>query len=451
MICKQPKSPDRTKLRRSGTLTALAMSGLLFCLVYAVSFNFRRNLGISDFSPHIIWALQMDGQAVLSSFLNGQERLWHIFVRLLVWLGVNNIWTAAALVTAAADAAACFLVYKCLDRTVPEKLSRPLLAVLVLCVFLTGSLTLPGHGFYLGRTAVNTWHNPTNIMVRPFAAAVFYMTVDIYDRRRYGGPAETTDGQVVLDGSLWARFRAPVFTRAQTVLYPLCVLLSAYAKPSFLQVFAPAIFLFLLADVIRTRGRLLPFCVRLALAYLPAALIVLAQVFRFFGGSVSVGAGTADTVGAADTVQTVASGVAVYFLQPSFSGVGQFLTATARCLLQILYPCAFPLSVLLAAPRRGWKNTSFRLGLLCAAMGFLEMTLLHETGARAEHGNFSWGYYVAVWLLWTSAVGVYAQLLSERGRAGTAVRWVSTPLLAWHMACGVLYVERVFRTVRYYF
>lgn len=441
------KNPGLTKQRQAGTAAALAMSGLLFGLVYAVVFNFRRDFTVSDFAPHIAWALQMDGRAALSSFYNGQERLWHIFVRMLIGMGVTNIWTAAALVTAAADAAACFLVYKCLDRTVPKKLPRWLLAGLVLCVFLAGSLTLPGHSFYRDRAAVNTWHNPTNIMVRPFAAAVFYMTVDIYDRRRYGGPAETADGRLAFSGGFWTRLRSPVFTRAQAVLYPLCILLSAYAKPSFLQVFAPAVFFFLLADVIRTRGKLLPFCIRLALAYLPAALIVLAQLFRFFGGSVSVGAVTDSP----DAAAQAASGIAVYFLQPSFSGAGELLLATARRLLSALYPCAFPLSVLLAAPRRGWKKTSFRLGWLCVAAGLLEMTLLHETGSRAEHGNFSWGFYLSIWLLWTAAAGAYAELLQERGRAGTAVRWVSTPLLAWHVVCGALYVERILRTVQYYF
>ena len=436
------KSPSGTKLRSGGALAALAASGALFCLVYAVVFNFRRDFTVSDFAPHIAWALQMDGRSILASFYNGQERLWHIFVRLLCGMGVPNIWTAAGLVTAAADASACFLVCRALDRTVPEKLPRPLLAGLVLCVFLAGSLTLPGHSFYRGRGAVNTWHNPTNIMVRPFAAAVFYMTANIYDRRRARGPA-------AVSGGLSAQLAQPVFTRAELVLYPLCVLLSTYAKPSFLQVFAPAIFLFLLADVIRTRGKLLPFCVKLALAYLPAAAIVLVQASQFFGGGVA--AGTAALEAAPSGSASEAAGVAVYFLQPAFSGPGDFLHAMAENLLPVLYPCAFPLAVLLAAPRQSWKKTDFRLGWLCLAVGLLEMLLLHETGSRADHGNFAWGYYLSIWLLWTTAAGTYAGLLREEGPSGTAARWICTPLLAWHLACGVGYVARILRTVQYYF
>ncbi len=434
-----------TRVRRSRLavlrdLPALALTAGLFWLVYLVVFNFRG--GDSDYFDHLQWALRLTGPEMLASFVNGEDLLWHVCVRAVLALGVDNIWVAGALVTAAADAAALFLVYRIWVRALPEDTPRWLLALAVSCVFLAGSLTLPGHSFYTGRGAVNTWQNPTNIMVRPFAAAVLYMTVDIYDRRRSGGSMG--------NGGFWAQFEQPVFTRAERVLYPLCLVLSVDAKPSFLQVFAPALLALLLVDLVRTRGRLLPFCVKLAAAFLPAGLIVLLQVGRFFGEGFSLGV----TALAAEEVRAAAAhsaGIGVYYLENGWTGFGPFIRTTWQYLRTVLLPCAFPLFLLAAAPRRVWRGTGFRLGLLCVAVGLLEVMFLHETGARSWHGNFVWGLYLACWLWWTAAVGQYAVLVRERTLSGRLVRWGGTALLAWHTACGGLYVAAILRSAHYYF
>lgn len=430
-------------LRRN--VPALLLAGGLTVLTYRIVLNFQS--GKSDFIDHLEWAQALNGPAILAAFRGAQERLWHICVYLLLRLGMDDVWKAGALVTAGADAAAYFLVYKCWDRSAPEKQSRCLLAGLLACAFLASSLTWSGQSFYTGRAAVNTWHNPTNIMARPFAAAVFYMTVCIYNRRRYGHgvvlpPPEDAGKRFSFAGSVGAELRRPVFKGWELALYPVCVLLSAYAKPSFLQFFVPAVFLFLLWDVLCSKGWLLPFSCKMALPYLPAALILLLQVFHFFGGSVSVGG-----AGASQS----ASGIAIYYIQPAFSGEKELLRVTLEHCKLFLFPCAFPLLMLLAAPRRSLRSAALRLGWLCLIAGFLEMTFLHETGERASHGNFSWGYYLAIWLLWTASVRLYADLLRGRGASSVIAWFLGTPLLAWHVVCGVMYIEQIFRTAEFYF
>ena len=443
------KSRFLALLRRNGT--ALILAAGLYILLYAVVFNFRQDAPASDYSPHMLWALAMSKQQVLSSFYNGSERLWHIFVKFVYSLFTHNMWSAAAIVTAAADTAAYYLLFKIWDRTLPEKFPRWLLAVITACVFLVSSLTLPGHTFYIGRSGVNTWQNPTNIMVRPFAVAVFYMTVNIYNRRRYDlhaalVPPEMAGKSFAFSGGFWAQFRVPVYTKAELVLYPVCILLSTYAKPAFLQFFAPAILVFCLIDVLRTKGRLFPFCVKLALSFLPAALILSQQFFNYFGSNISVVTATA----AAETA-SAGAGVAVYFIQPAFSGLGETLLVTARSVFAVLYPCAFPLFILLAAPRRGLQSAAGRLSWICLIVALLESWLLHETGERAHHGNFLWGYYLATWLLWTASIGQYAALIQEKTRSGKLARWGGTAFLLWHLTCGVCYVIRVLQTCDYSF
>jgi hypothetical protein len=446
-------------LRKNGF--ALLMTAGLFAIMYAVVFRFRYgtftggygfSTGDSDYIDHMVWAIALTPKAMLASFYDGSDYLWHICVKLLFMAGVSNTWKAAAIVTAAANAAAYFLVYKTWETVLPEKFPRSLTAVLIAAIFLVNALTLPGGDVYAGRAAVNTWHNPTNIMVRPFAAAVFYMTVRIYARRRYGSHTivpTLTDGQdFTFSSGFFSSFREPVYTGAELILYPLCILFSAYAKPSFLQFFAPAIFLFLLVDVIRTKGRLLPFCIKLALAYVPAALILLSQFTSFFSGGITV-----DTTAAAAAAETVseASGVAIYFIQQSFSGVGEFISSLFHQIWILLCVCAWPIFVLCLGGKVGMRDPAARLSITGVLTAWLEVLLLHETGSRADHGNFTWGFYLSLWLFWGVAMGRYLTALASDGPRKRLALWVGIPLLGCHLAAGIFYVIHIYQTSQYLF
>ena len=450
-------------LRKNGL--ALLLAAGIFALMCAVVFRYRAVDGtfvsgqgayVSDYVSHIVWAIGMSSRTVAASFVNGSERLWHVCVKFLFTHGVSNMWAAAAIVTAAADAAAYFIVYKAVDSILPEKQPRWLPALAVAAVFVVNSLALPGGSIYTAHGAVNTWHNPTNIMVRPFAAAVFFMTVRIYNRRRYGchsamALSGAATGDFVFADSIWAEFRRPVYTWFERIAYPVCLLCSAWAKPSFLQFFAPAILIFLVIDLIRTRGRLLPFCLKLALAYIPAGIVVCTQLFGFFGGSLFQSASAADAVQAAESAASGA-GIAVYFIQRSFAGIGDFFSVTGQNILSgLICLCAFPLFVILAGGRQAWQDTSCRLGLIGMGVGWLEAKLLHETGSRAAHGNFFWGFYLSVWMLWAAAIGQYVRLVREPGRRGALVRWGGSALLIWHLSVGIIYLAQILQTGEYYF
>ena len=437
--------PIRSFLLRN--VPALIAAVGLFILFYEAAYH----LADSDYTVHSRWVMKMTGQDMLASFYNGSERLWHITVRLFFTCFIPDLRKAAAAVTALADAVAYFLVYRTFETAVTKKMPRWLLAVILLIPFIATSLTLPGQGLYAGRGALSTWHNPTNIMVRPFAAAVFYMTIRIYNRRRYGThaivvPLEGENTDFTFRGGFWAQFREPVYTWPELILYPLCLLLSVYSKPSFLQFFAPAIFIFLLIDVIRTKGMLLPFCIKLALSFIPAAFIILAAFKGFFPSGAVVAAASDQTSSTASNT----AGIAVYFIKESFSDPGDFLQTAASNLKYFLLPCAFALFIFAA----GAKNRSFRsltlLSVICVCAAFLESWLLHETGSRAEHGNFLWGAYLASWLVWTAAAGEYSELITEKTIRGRIALFAGTTLLLWHLACGIVYVVEILRTGQYY-
>lgn len=424
---------------------ALLLGAGLFALMYSVVMAFPG--GDCDYVDHIIWTMAMDGRACLRSFYNGTERLWHVCVRGVFAL-TGNIWKSAALVTAAADTAAFLLLFGFFNQYLPKKFPRPALAALTAAAFVVSALYVPGLSptFYLEKGAVNTWHNPTNIMVRPFAIAVFSMTVRIYNRYRHGAEAPLVcdclpRSDFELSGKrFWRLFGDNVYKPAELVLYPLCILLSAYAKPSFLQFFAPAILIFLLIDVFRTRGKLLPFCIKLALAYVPAALIVLMQVGHFFGGSVTVGA---------EAATTTSGGIALYFIEPVFSGAGAFFLAVFRVLAKLLMLCAWPLFILCLDAGAFWRSADGRLSCLCLFTAQVEAMCLHETGSRANHGNFLWGFYLSVWMFWCAAVGRCAALLHKGGKKRTVALCAGGPLLLWHLASGIVYLVKILQSGQY--
>ena len=431
-------------LRRNGA--AILLTAGLFAVFYCAAYRLTRVR--SDYFLHCLWAMEMTAKSMLRSFVDGSERLWHILVNLTANYLITDMFKASAAVTALADAGAFFLVFKTFDAALPQKTPRWLPALIIAAPFVVSSITVPGGGLYAGVGAVNTWHNPTNIMVRPLAAAVFYMTVRIYNRQKCGEHAVLVlnDGGFSFEGGFFAQFKKPVYTRAELILYPVCLLLSVYAKPSFLQFFAPAIFLFLLIDLIRTKGMLLPFCIKLALAYIPAAIILVMALRGFFPSGASVASVAAEA--AAETES--ASGIAIYFIAPSFARPGDFLLSLADALKSLVLPCAFPIAIFLIGGRQGDTRSMAGLAAWCVLAAYLETLLFHETGSRAAHGNFLWGMYLASWLAWTAAAGQYALYVREKTRRGRLALYIGTPLLAWHLVCGVTYLVLIFKDGNYY-
>lgn len=424
---------------------ALLMTAGVFILTYMDVYCSRMH--VTDYLLHSMWALALTPEQMTAFFYDGSERLWHVLVK-LVFSAVPNMWFAASFVTAAANAAAYFILFRVFDSSLPQRSKRWPAALLLAAVFVVSMLHVPGGTFYRGGGTVNVWHNPTSIIVRPFAAAAFYMTVRIYNRRRYGSEsvwpaADRSGGGFSFDGGFWAEFRRPVYRWYELILYPLLLLFSAYAKPCFLQYFAPAILLFLLYDVIRTKGMLLPFCIKLAIPFIPAGLYILAQLLNFFDLGVISAAEAAEQLATMEKAD-IPPGVAIYFISDSFSGPGDALRSFGIYFMRLMRLTAFPVLMSVLSAIRLREDTGGRLALTGFLVAWFESLMLHETGRRAGDGNFGWAYYLAGWLLWTTAVGQYLALVRERSAAGRLTRWLGTALLLWHFASGVGYLYYIF-------
>jgi uncharacterized membrane protein YjfL (UPF0719 family) len=75
--------------------------------------------------------------------------------------------------------------------------------------------------------------------------------------------------------------------------------------------------------------------------------------------------------------------------------------------------------------------------------GLVWRLLLAEKGERTYHGNFSWGYMLAVYLVWYTAVRAYLKLYFSEQMTGNkrGVGFVlATIVLVLHLLSGLYYL-----------
>ena len=108
-------------------------------------------------------------------------------------------------------------------------------------------------------------------------------------------------------------------------------------------------------------------------------------------------------------------------------------------LLSILLVTLFPL-VEIAVYRKGDLNTNklgVILGVVAVIIGIMEYAFIMETGDRQYHGNFSWGYNIALGILWTFTT---SHLLDNSDKKDKGTTWgVVCSLFIVHFICGMYY------------
>lgn len=243
--------------------------------------------------------------------------------------------------------------------------------------------------FYLGQGTPNLWAVPTLVVLKPFALAAVLLFVPL------------------------ARDRDRERTSARRILLSIVLAVGLVMKPSFALCFFPAALLFLLAR--RPRD------VRAILAsiavWIPAALVLLLQ-FRLWRGEWG-------------------SGVALTFF-------GVWRGYTPNVAVSVLLATAFPLSLLLARFRSVARNDHLVLSWLITLAGFLQFAFLAET-RYFDFGNFSWGWNVALWLLFLfSTVELGAWLAGGRPahRGERVAARAVCMVFALHVASGVAYLVK---------
>lgn len=397
--------PDLRQQERGKILINCLLGTLLFCMTFLVVQRLLLELPDCDYGAHLEKAEGLTRSTIPLRLLKGEDILWHVCVWTLVRAGMERV-CAAALVTAAVNGLQ-FAVCSCLlDRTL-RWVDRRWIPAASMTLCLVTAICLPwfSQEIYVGQDSPNVWHSPTQLMVRPFALLVFWLTVRIYERlREEGWPSRVYAG------------------KGEAAVYTLLITLSVWAKPSFFQAFVPGLGLVMVVDLIRSRGRGRAFlsCFKVALAYVPGAVLT---VLRFFSAFYS-GAG---------------EGVEIAPLE--------YWNSTSPCVpVSILLLFAFPLVVFAADWKAVRRSAEGQIALSALLMATAMRGLLIEQGARRWHGNFTWAYGVASMLVWFVALRRFAELMSgdrlpeKRYRLVAYLGW---SLLALHLLTGIYYYTQI--------
>lgn len=375
---------DRKRERRGLWLC----TGLLFLLtLIMVKVEMGKGhevLLYSDFATHSTWAVGELPDPLYDKFY--AYPVWHLLVRAVNRvLPLGREWSGA-LVTACCIGFTAAVLYRLLWGQLRERLSWQRIALLDLGLLFLTALYMPWFNpqVYLGQSSPTIWHNPTNMAVKPVALLAFWLFVQAYERYREAS---------------WK-----VFAGISSLL-----LLSCFVKPSFVQGFLPAVAVFLLLELIRTRGDTFFFSLKMALAFVPSGIYFLFQFFSVFGEEAGRGIG----------------------IDP----FAVMLLDTAHPLISMVQAAAFPLFVLVIL---GWRQVRedkpLLFSLVFYLVSLLEFILLIEVTEPAS-GNFEWAYQLALFTLFIlTAVRFY-----QGTEKGSKVRLCGNVLLLYHIGSGIYY------------
>ena len=364
-----------------------------------------------DYPAHeeIVKSLDLSSPAKL--FKEHMEPMWHLMTYGVMHLLRCRVEIAAGLVSGFLYTLLFVIAFLTLRKAVPGiPASAHALGALVL--HLCGAIYLPWFNEepYLGQGSPNVWHNPTTIAVKPLALLFF-----------------------VLLGSVLVSSQESNFEKKQPVwkyiLLAVLLLLTNLAKPSFVQIYYPAIFVLMIIWLIMYQRKNLSLAIALFITCIPSLALTITQfVLSFYS----------DNKGA--------SGVRF----APFEVAGQF---TRSIFGSFLLAAAFPIVMLILDAVRRKIDWDTVLAWLMLAMGFAERLLLAESGERASHGNFSWGYLLGLYLIWYCAVrsllrrafpgSIASAAGSTEGAAGSRFDFgllLAAIVLVLHLISGMYYV-----------
>ena len=263
---------------------------------------------------------------------------------------------------------------------------------------------------YVSYQSPNVWHNSTYIVMR--LCAVIFMYFYLKYEKDY---AEKTIGI------------------GRWLILALLLALTTFVKPSFLTVFAPALALKLLWDLVKNRVKFLRVFL-MGITVVPSMLVILWQNSVLFG-------------------EDTDSGFKISFME-TFSFHADHPKVT------VLLSLAFPVVVFvclsvetlirLTGNKRACKagnkednekdNQTYIFSLVMAAIGFAEAILLIETGHRSKHGNFLWGYSAALFFLYLTSFKKWYGFIKEK-------KWIPAAacgaVFAYQIVCGAIFFTRL--------
>lgn len=193
----------------------LMFAVILYTITYTIIFKLV--VQGSDYRSHMIIADKIQLGSIVDYFLNENPYfMWHILIKLVSKILYIPMEYAVAIVSALINVLIYCFINKIMKIYYVEK--SELISFILLLV---GPLYIPWYNekIYLGQGTPNIWHNPTSLVVKPFAICCFFMVLKLL-------------------ASIQQKIE---IKRKQYITLSILIFLSVLAKPSFIQGFIPGL------------------------------------------------------------------------------------------------------------------------------------------------------------------------------------------------------------------
>lgn len=385
---------------------------VVFLMTYGVVLA-EQNMVSNDYSTHANWAVMIEWNKIGEYFRNTiAYPLWHFCVKFCVSVLAVSINKATALVTALFQCFAYVSVIAVWRAVHVQQIQKEKMVFWAVSLFIINPLYAPwiNPNYYLGQATPNIWHNPTNIAVKGFAVVSFGLVVLLLHKKK-------EEEKKLL----------------QYLLLSVVLVLSALAKPSFLQGFIPGLGVFIILRILLERKKFaFKFYVKLCAAFVPAVAVLFFQSFATFFNT--------DYIRPESKIR-IGWGMVLYNWTPSM-------------FLSLLLTFAFPLFVLLMNFKKLIRKEEIQVMLCYETVAWLEAALLYEEGSAFGQANFTWAGLVSAFIVWCVMLYYFILELYDCEEGSTVRKKVmiygGISLFAAHLLFGIIYWYTLFTQMARY-
>lgn len=343
----------------------------------------------TDFYYHAIDAIGIFQNGAFGVIKKFPYPIWHLGVKFFERVVHLNLFNSAAIMTALIYGVTYLIIFFFVKNNLQSRYSMKWFALLSMIVMVIQPISYQGItvGTDFGRPIFNTWHNPTNIVARMFGIVAFFLFVNIID----------TSNQVITNKI------------KQYIAFSIALCLANLGKPTFSQIFIPTITIYCIIYCIVSKFSKFEVCLKIAISTIPSMIILGVQFWA--------------------TLYEKGEGIEIaWFEVMNYSGKNNPLV--------ILGTLAFPLFTSVAYFSDYIKDKKVVCAWIMYAISFLEFAAFAERGRRRYHGNFGWGYAIAVFVLQMVCIIKFMQI--QKGN-----KWkkaIAIVILLCHIWCGCTYL-----------
>lgn len=343
----------------------------------------------------------------LGMFKRGGYSLFNFILSKAYLLSGENMTVmggCCTLLLVGCQAMTVLLVYYLYRKMYPNKSNAVLFFFALTSVFVGAFFS---HYMY-GRSAMyaNVWHNPTVLLMRPIMLGVLYCTFMIFKNEKDGQPVRK-------------------YLCLNAILSFFCM----WAKPSFFSSFIPALGVFLLIELIKSKGKSFLFSCKLSLSFIGIVPILFYQFFFLFEKSaLSKPNNSSIYWKTVWTWEEISMQLYNFFFSAWFIIIGMIMLFV-------------------------FQKTNKRL-LMFSCLYFFSSEIYHlfikESGARAADGNFEW---VKIAMLYVMMTFVAGEVFLKPAEKDIPKPWkvLAGFVYAGHLITGLMYFWHVFNGNSYFY